>query len=62
MEVVPANYGFTAFNPLYYALIMPVPRFGLAGEAHPEYLSLIPTAIGTEAAVHAGMALPFIGG
>ena len=61
MDVVPATYGFAGFDPLYNALIMPVPRFVWPAKPYPEYLSVIPTAIGTEAAAHAGMALPFIG-
>ena len=47
MDVVPRQYGFVGFDPLYYALILPIPRFMWEAKPVPEYLELIPAAIGT---------------
>ena len=60
MDVVPRQYSFVGFDPLYYALILPIPRFMWEAKPVPAYLELIPTAIGTVEAKTAGVAWPFL--
>jgi hypothetical protein len=60
MDVVPRQYSFVGFDPIYYALILPIPRVMWEAKPAPEYLELIPAAIGTEESKTAGVAWPFL--